>query len=234
MTDGAGPAGPPLPSPGSARNPAAHSIRNPSVNAAVALQIDLPSDGRVESIPAVASDTRTDAELIAHVAGGDRLAFEELHRRYARSVLGIALRRIGDRGRAEDATQDTFASIWRSASRFDPGRGEATSWLYTVARNAIVDGLRRRREPPVDEAPEIAATNPGPDAAAEQAWVAWRVHRALETLPAQERSVVELAYWSGLSQSEIADYLSVPLGTVKTRTRSALRRLADELGEELA
>jgi RNA polymerase sigma-70 factor (ECF subfamily) len=182
----------------------------------------------------VASDPRTDAELIVHVAGGDRLAFEELHRRYARSVLGIALRRIGDRGRAEDATQDTFASIWRSASRFDPGRGEATSWLYTVARNAIIDGLRRRREPPVDEAPELAATDPGPDTAAEQAWVAWRVHRALETLPAPERSVVELAYWSGLSQSEIAEYLGVPLGTVKTRTRSALRRLADELGEELA
>jgi RNA polymerase sigma-70 factor (ECF subfamily) len=181
----------------------------------------------------VVDDTRTDAELIAHVADGDRVAFEELHRRYARSVLGIALRRIGDRGRAEDATQDTFASIWRSAARFDPQKGEATSWLYTVARNAIVDGLRRRREPPVDEAPEIAAPDPGPDEAAESGWVAWRVHRALETLPEQERSLVQLAYWSGLSQSEIAEYLGVPLGTVKTRTRSALRRLADELGEEL-
>ena len=181
----------------------------------------------------MAADIRTDAELIEHVAGGDHVAFEELHRRYARSVLGIALRRIGDRGRAEDATQDTFASIWRSASRFDPARGEASSWLYTVARNAIVDGLRRRREPPVDDAPELAAPDPGPDETAERGWVAWRVHRALETLPEQERSVVELAYWSGLSQSEIADYLSVPLGTVKTRTRAALARLADELGEEL-
>jgi RNA polymerase sigma-70 factor (ECF subfamily) len=123
------------------------------VNAAVALRIDLPS-GRVdETIPDVAADRRTDAALLQQVADGDRAAFEELHRRYARSVLGIALRRIGDRGRAEDVTQDTFASIWRSASRFDPARGEATSWLYTVARNAIVDGLRRRREPPVENAP---------------------------------------------------------------------------------
>jgi RNA polymerase sigma-70 factor (ECF subfamily) len=203
------------------------------VDAAVALRIDLPLHRRAASIPNVADDTRSDAELIAHVADGDRAAFEELHRRYARSVLGIALRRIGDRGRAEDATQDTFASIWRSADRFDPEKGEATSWLYTVARNAIVDGLRRRREPPVDEAPEIAAPDPGPDDAAESGWVAWRVHRALETLPEQERSLVQLAYWSGLSQSEIAEYLGVPLGTVKTRTRSALRRLADELGEEL-
>jgi RNA polymerase sigma-70 factor, ECF subfamily len=204
------------------------------VDAAVALRNnDLPLRRRAASIPSVVDDTRTDAELIAHVADGDRLAFEELHRRYARSVLGIALRRIGDRGRAEDATQDTFASIWRSAARFDPQKGEATSWLYTVARNAIVDGLRRRREPPVDEAPEIAAPEPGPDDAAESAWVAWRVHRALETLPEQERSLVQLAYWSELSQSEIAEYLGVPLGTIKTRTRSALRRLADELGEEL-
>ena len=193
----------------------------------------MPSRRGDESISVVAADIRTDAELIEHVAGGDHVAFEELHRRYARSVLGIALRRIGDRGRAEDATQDTFASIWRSASRFDPARGEASSWLYTVARNAIVDGLRRRREPPVDDAPELAAPDPGPDEKAERGWVAWRIHRALETLPEEERSVVELAYWSGLSQSEIADYLSVPLGTVKTRTRAALRRLADELAEEL-
>jgi RNA polymerase sigma-70 factor, ECF subfamily len=203
------------------------------VNAAVAVRINLPSPRVNESIRRVATDRRTDAELLAQVAAGDQPAFEELHRRYARSVLGIALRRIGDRGRAEDATQDTFTSIWRSASRFDPARGEATSWLYTVARNAIVDGLRRRREPPVDEAPDMAAPGPGPDESAEHGWVSWRVHRALEELPEQERSLVELAYWSGLSQSEIATYLSIPLGTVKTRTRSALRRLAEELGDEL-
>jgi RNA polymerase sigma-70 factor (ECF subfamily) len=182
----------------------------------------------------VGDDTRSDADLLSRVAEGDRAAFDELHRRYARSVLGIALRRIGDRGRAEDATQETFASVWRSADRFDPDRGEASSWLYTVARNAIVDGLRRRREPPVDEAPELAAAEPGPEAEAESGWVAWRVHRALESLPAQERTLVELAYWSGMSQSEIAEYLHMPLGTVKTRTRSALRRLADELGDDLA
>ena len=101
-------------------------------------------------MPVVSSDLRTDAELIGLVADGDHHAFEELHRRYARSVLGIALRRTGDRGRAEDATQDTFASLWRSAARFDPSRGKATSWLFTVARNAIVDGLRRRPEATVD------------------------------------------------------------------------------------
>jgi RNA polymerase sigma-70 factor (ECF subfamily) len=85
----------------------------------------------------------------------------------------------------------------------------------------------------VESPPDVAEPGPGPDDAAESEWVAWRVHRALETLPDHERTLVELAYWSGLSQSEIADRLDLPLGTVKTRTRSALSRLADELGDEL-
>jgi RNA polymerase sigma-70 factor (ECF subfamily) len=204
------------------------------VNAATTLRNDLPWDGRVASISLVSADPVTDADLIQRVADGDAEAFEELHRRYARSVLGLALRRLGDRGRAEDATQDTFASLWRSAARYDPARGAAASWLYTVARNAIVDGLRRRPEPTIDDPPEVAEPGPGPADATENEWVSWRVHRALETLPAQERSLVELAYWGGLSQTEIADYVGIPLGTVKTRTRSALRRLADDLGDDLA
>ena len=179
------------------------------------------------------AESRTDAELLGLIAGGDRNAFEELHRRYARSVLGIALRRLGDRGRAEDVTQDTFASVWRSASRYDPERGQAASWLYTVARNAIVDGLRRRPPPTVANPPDVAAGDPGPAEETETEWVSWRVHRAVESLPDQERSLVELAYWSGLSQSEIAEYVGLPLGPVKTRTRAALRRLADELEGEL-
>jgi len=203
------------------------------MDAAIAVRLDLPRAPGKASIPQVSADSRTDAELIGLVAAGDHRAFEELHRRYARPVLGIALRRIGDRGRAEDATQDTFASLWRSANRFDPTRGKATSWLFTVARNAIVDGLRRRPEPTVEAPPDVPEPGPGPDDAAESEWVSWRVHRALETLPDHERTLVELAYWSGLSQSEIADHLEIPLGTVKTRTRSALSRLADELGDEL-
>lgn len=193
----------------------------------------MPSRARFASMPSVSSDGRSDAELIRLVAVGDRPAFEELHRRYARPVLGIALRRLGDRGRAEDVTQDTFTSVWRSAGRYDPARGAATSWIFAVARNAITDGLRRRPEPPVDNPPEIAEPGPGPADAAESEWISWRVHRALESLPPKERSLIELAYWSGLSQSEIADYLGIPLGTVKTRTRAALRRLADELHDEL-
>jgi len=203
------------------------------MDAAIALRTDLPFARRAASIPAMSAESRTDAELLELIAGGDRNAFEELHRRYARSVLGIALRRLGDRGRAEDVTQDTFASVWRSASRYDPERGQAASWLYTVARNAIVDGLRRRPPPTVANPPDVAAGDPGPAEEAETEWVSWSVHRAVESLPDHERSLVELAYWSGLSQSEIAEYVGLPLGTVKTRTRAALRRLADELEGEL-
>jgi RNA polymerase sigma-70 factor (ECF subfamily) len=105
--------------------------------------------------------------------------------------------------------------------------------LYAVARNAIVDRLRARPEP-VGEVPETVSSEPGPADRAEASFVSWRVHRALEELPEKEREVVELAYWSGLSQSEVADYLNIPLGTVKTRTRSALSRLADLLEGELA
>lgn len=186
----------------------------------------------VVSIRAVPADGETDGELIERVGRGDRDAFEELYRRFARPVLGLALRRLGDRGRAEDALQDAFAAVWRSAHRYDPDRGEGGAWLYAVARNAIVDGARRRPEPPAEVRDEPSGER-GPDERAESSWLAWRVHAAIEQLPEHERPVIELAYWGGLSQSEIAERLRLPLGTVKTRTRTALGRLADLLEDEL-
>lgn len=174
----------------------------------------------------------TDGQLIVRIARGDREAFEELHGRYHRAVLGLALRRIRDRGRAEDAVQDAFMAVWKSARTYDPARGAGTPWLYAVARNAITDGLRRTPEP-TGELVDEPSGDPGPADEAESSWTSWRVHRALEILPEHERPVIELAYWGGLSQSEIAGRLGIPLGTVKTRTRSALARLADALEEEL-
>jgi RNA polymerase sigma-70 factor (ECF subfamily) len=181
---------------------------------------------------AVVHQELTDGELLELIATGDRDAFDELHRRYARAVLGLALRRLGDRGRAEDAVQDAFASIWRSAASYRPERGAGAAWLYAVARNAIVDGLRRTPEPPAEPA-DTPSGEAGPPEAAEASWLSWRVHRALEELPDHERPVIELAYYGGLSQSEVAEFLHLPLGTVKTRTRSALQRLADALEGEL-
>jgi RNA polymerase sigma-70 factor, ECF subfamily len=174
----------------------------------------------------------TDGELIQRAAGGDRSAFEDLYQRYARPVFGLALRRLGDRGRAEDAVQETFASVWRSAGSYRPDRGPGAPWLYAVARNAIVDRARARNEIPSD-IPDEPTGEPGPGDHAEQSWVAWRVHRALEELSDREREVIALAYWSGLSQSEVAEFLGIPLGTVKTRTRAALMRLSEVLEGEL-
>jgi RNA polymerase sigma-70 factor, ECF subfamily len=174
----------------------------------------------------------SDAELIQRTGAGDRTAFEKLYKRYARPVFGLALRRLGDRGRAEDALQETFVSIWRSAATYKPERGPGAPWLYGVARNAIVDRSRARTEPPA-ETPDEPSLDAGPDERAEGSWVQWRVHRALETLPEREREVIALAYWSDLSQSEVAERLGIPLGTVKTRTRAALAHLAETLEGEL-
>jgi len=189
----------------------------------------VPSD----AVPAPLSRDASDADLLARVGEHDREAFEVLYGRYVRPVFSLALRRLGDRGHAEDAVQEAFAAIWRAASTYRPERGAAGGWLYTVARNAIVDRLRRNG-PAVDaELPELASAEPGPAQRAEDSQVAWRVHRALEELQPREREVIELAYWSGMSQSEVAEYLGIPLGTVKTRTRSGLARLASVLEGEL-
>lgn len=193
---------------------------------------------RLPHVPATATmsvlshSNVSDGELIRLVGSGDRSAFDALYRRYARPVFGLALRRLGDRGRAEDAVQETFASVWRAARSYRPERGPGAPWLYAVARNAIVDNGRARREPPVD-APDEVADDDGPADRAESGWVAWRVHRALAELPESERRVIELAYWGGRSQSEIADLLGIPLGTVKTRTRTGLARLAGVLEDVL-
>jgi RNA polymerase sigma-70 factor (ECF subfamily) len=172
-----------------------------------------------------------DGELLEQVAKRDRKAFEVLYQRYARSVYGLAIRRLGDRGRAEDAVQETFAAVWRSAGSYRRDRGPGGPWLYAVARNAIVDRARARTDPLAD-APDLPSREPAPPERAEADWTAWRVHRAVEELPEHERTVLELAYWSGLSQSEVAEFLGIPLGTVKTRTRSGLARLADALETE--
>jgi RNA polymerase sigma-70 factor (ECF subfamily) len=171
-----------------------------------------------------------DSDLVVRIARGDRGAFEDLYRRYARSIYALALRRLGDPHTAEDAVQEAFASVWRSARTYRPERGPAAPWLYSIARNATVDRLRSRM--PFSELPDSPDEGPGPERRAEHEWLSWRVHRALEELPETEREVLALAYWGGRSQSEIATELGIPLGTVKTRTRSGLARLARLLDED--
>ena len=182
---------------------------------------------RVRPGPSPAHDDcgSTDRELMRRIRDRDQVAFEALYRRFARPVFGFALQRLRDPARAEDATQETFAAIWRSAAGYRPERGAVEPWLWAIARNAIVDETRKRSEPPA-EAEDVPSGEPGPSEQAELEWVRWRVHSALAELPEHQRTLIELAYWGGLSQAEIAARLSMPLGTVKTRTRAALGRLA--------
>ena len=190
----------------------------------------LPAVTRPEN-PVDPSAPESDAELLVAVGSRDSEAFEELYGRYSRAVFGFALRRLGDRDRAEEAVQETFTAVWRSAQTFRPERGSGSAWLFAVARNAVVDRFRERRDE-VPDVPDTPSAEAGPSERAESGWLAWRVHRALEELPHSERSVLELAYWGQMSQSEVADFLGIPLGTVKTRTRSGLGRLANLLDSE--
>src|SRR6266540_3647072 len=135
---------------------------------------------------AVPKPDLSDGELIRLIADGDRDAFEQLYQRYARSVYGLALRRLRDRERAEDAVQETFTSIWRSASSYRAEQGSGAPWLYAVARNAIVD---RFRSMPAEsgDVPETATREPGPEERVESASTAWQVHRAFGELPDSEQ-----------------------------------------------
>jgi RNA polymerase sigma-70 factor (ECF subfamily) len=144
-------------------------------------------------------------------------------------VLGEALRHLADRAAAEDVTQEVFLRIWRNADRFDPERGRAEAWIATIARNAARDALRRRGAAPVDELAD--AVDPAADPLSEvaDASQAVELQAAVASLAPASREVIELAYWQGLSQVEIAERLGLPLGTVKTRTRRGLALLAETL-----
>jgi RNA polymerase sigma-70 factor (ECF subfamily) len=190
---------------------------------------DEPEHDVRPDLPLVAD---SDGELLCRIAERDLEAFEILYRRYARPVYGLALRRLRDHEQAKDATQQAFAAIWRSAATYVPERGGGARWLFTVARNAIVDQARRASPTQLvasAELPEVASREPGPESVAEDGWLAFRVHAAVAELPELERVPLELAYWGGRSRSEIAELLGLPLGTVETRTRSALARLAVRL-----
>jgi len=194
--------------------------------------MELATPVRPES-PAEPAERRvTDGDLLQRIADEDTAACDILYRRFSRPIYGLALRMLRDRGRAEEAVQETFTAIWRSARSYRPERGPGAPWLYAVARNAIVDRARVRGDSTFAEPPEAVSPEAGPDEQVQSSYVSWRVHRAVEDLPASEREVLELAYWGGMSQSEVANFLDVPLGTVKTRTRSGLARLADLLDGE--
>jgi RNA polymerase sigma-70 factor, ECF subfamily len=174
----------------------------------------------------------SDEALVALVARGEEEGLAALYDRYDRTAYGLALRILRDPALAEDAVQEAFLSLWKTAGRFVPERARAGTWILTLVHRRAVDLVRReerRRADPIESAPETA------DASAEEApWLRLereRVQAALATLPDPQREAIELAYYGGFTQAELADRLGQPLGTIKSRMFAGLARLGELLRE---
>ena len=174
----------------------------------------------------------SDHALLALIARGDRDAFARLYDRFGQAAYSLALRVVRDRELAADVVQDAFLVVWNQAATFDANRGQPSSWILTVTHHRAVDVVRRehRRRAIPSTRHETASirqsrwTNRrGSSVAGEQ------VRAALRTLPDQQREVIELAYFAGYSQSELAERLALPIGTVKSRTFAAMKQLRDAL-----
>jgi len=174
----------------------------------------------------------SDEALVLLVARSDEVALGELYDRFGRVAYGLALRILRDEALAEDAVQDAFLGLWRSAGSFIPERAKASTWILTLVHRRAVDLVRReqrRRAEPIEGAPE-----PAVGSAEEAAWLRLdreRVQGALAQLPDQQREAIELAYYGGYTQSELAERLGQPLGTIKSRMFSGLTRLRELLDE---
>jgi RNA polymerase sigma-70 factor, ECF subfamily len=175
----------------------------------------------------------SDEAVVALVARSDDQALAELYDRFGRVAYGLALRVLRDETLAEDAVQDAFLTAWRTADAFVPERAKASAWLLTLVHRRAVDVVRReerRRTEPI----EAAGDPVGEDAVDEAVWLRYereRVQEALRRLPDQQREALELAYYGGFTQSELAERLGQPLGTIKSRMFSGLGQLRDLLAE---
>ena len=175
-----------------------------------------------------------DAALVHRLLQRDVSAFEELYDRHSRVVYGLVLRILQQASTAEEVVQDVFLQLWRSAGQYDEARGPFIPWLLTLARNRALDQLRlkserqRRREDQTEEFPPVA-TMPDFEGSLDEKRRAWRVRELIDSLNPQQKRAIELAYFEGLSHSEIANALQEPLGTVKSWIRNGLLRLKEGL-----
>lgn len=185
----------------------------------------------------MSAEPLSDAELMARVAARDKRALEELYNRYAAAAMGLALKMLGERSAAEEIVQEAFWRVWKRGTTFELGRGQFTAWLFGIIHNLAIDEMRRRRVRPntISTDSEEDAVLDLPDGAVDVAETAFQsvtgeqVRLALGNLPEAQRSVVELAFFEGLTHQEIAARLNEPIGTVHTRARLALQKLRETL-----
>jgi RNA polymerase sigma-70 factor, ECF subfamily len=178
----------------------------------------------------------SDHGLLALTARGDREAFSRLYDMYSAVAYSLAVRVVRDRDLAADVVQDAFVAVWNQAAKFDASRGQPSSWILTLTHHKAVDMVRReerRRAEPIDEGAELVDSAPPVEEKAWQGVAREQVRKAMQKLPDPQREVLELAYFAGFTQSELAERLSLPIGTIKSRTFAAmteLRRLLSESG----
>jgi RNA polymerase sigma-70 factor (ECF subfamily) len=173
-------------------------------------------------------------DLMRRIAGGDQAALAALYDSTNRLVYGLVLRVLGDVSSAEEVVLDVYAQVWRQASAYDTSRGGPLAWVTTIARSRAIDRLRsgwqdQQRKQPLEAAATAATRDAGPEEMTVAAERQRFVRKALLELSPEQREVIELAYYSGLSHSEIAAKLNQPLGTVKTRTRLGMIKLREAL-----
>ena len=167
-----------------------------------------------------------DAAAVARVAEGDAVALRDLYDRYGRVVYSFAYRLTHDATLSEECVQDVFVALWRRAGDFDPTRAKLTTWLFVVARNRAIElGRQKARRPELRDDLEPVGSSPDPADLIAVADESQRVAEAMAELPEEQLAVLRLSYFDGLSHSEIAEVIGIPLGTVKGRMRLALERL---------
>ncbi len=180
----------------------------------------------------------SERDLIARAAEGDAAGLEALYDQYSRPVFSLLLRMLQDQQLSEDLTQEVFLRVWQRASSFNPDRGRLASWIFQIAHHAAVDEIRRRKSRPQrphssSEAPAsmlaITDGSPTPDELAIGSLQREAIAEALSKLPLNQREAIEMSYFDGMTQAEIAERGGTPLGTVKTRTRLGLQRMRDYL-----
>jgi RNA polymerase sigma-70 factor (ECF subfamily) len=182
-----------------------------------------------------AKEPGSDAALMRAFAEREPTAAADLYGRFASRVYGLGIVMLGGDAAAQDLVQDTFVKLWRNADHYDPGRGKLETWVLLVARSLAIDSLRRRvlearvleRTAPARE----ASDEPGPDHLVETADMSERARHAMSALTDGQRAALELAYFGGKTSAEVAELEGIPLGTAKTRIRTALLKLRDALEE---